>query len=142
MKIAILYLTMMILTIISFALPAMAAEITLAWDNPNAQDWDKVELYNIIGQTYNVVYTVTKDEADLTQTHQFTLDLAPGSYTFVAKSYMDKIPSVDSNVVTKTLGPDSPILRIIVVKISPDGIVDVESLAPAEFFRPLLSKRF
>ena len=86
-----------------FALPALAADFTLQWDNPTNQAWDNVEIYQVSGTNYTLKATVAGNIKTATIT-----GYGPGSYQFVAQSVMNGAKSDYSNTATGTIKPDTP----------------------------------
>lgn len=112
-----------------FAAFGTAADINLAWDNPNSQAWEEVRIYEIVGSNPVLKKTVAGSTSQATIT-----GVEPGIHVYMARSYMNSVESDDSNSVSDTIRPDEPILRIIVVELGEDGSLSFKLVDPAEFF--------
>ena len=84
----------------------MAATVKLAWGNPTGETWEKVRLYRrtIVGTTTNFTLLA---EVNGTVTN-WNGQVPAGTVTFVARSVVGTLESVDSNACTADLHPDSP----------------------------------
>lgn len=82
--------------------PLLAATVKLAWGNAANETWDKVRLYRKDGTTYTLVAEVNGTVTN------WTGSVPAGTATFVARSVVGTLESVDSNPVTAELRPDPP----------------------------------
>lgn len=125
-------LLMTVFVLLALTLPALAVDLTFRWDAmPTGQNWTNVRLYQVSGTTYTLKGTAAGNATTLTIT-----GFGPGSYTFIARSVVGSLESVDSNTASKDIVPDTPgNFRIVAVEIAPDGTVTFRLLDPAEFFR-------
>ena len=86
--------------------PLLAATVKLAWGNPTGETWEKVRLYRrtIAGTTTNFTLLA---EVNGTVTN-WNGQVPAGTVTFVARSVVGNLESVDSNAETADLRPDAP----------------------------------
>jgi hypothetical protein len=103
---AIRWLALCVLVAGCATVPLLAATVKLAWGNTPTETWDKVRLYrrSITGTTTN--YTLLA-EVSGTVTN-WNGQVPAGTVTFVARSVVGALESVDSNPVTEDLRPDPP----------------------------------
>jgi hypothetical protein len=120
-----------VIALLLFALPTMAADITFQWDLVAGQTWDNVKLYELAGTNYTLKGTVPGTATTFTLT-----GVAPGNHTYIVRSLLNTVESIDSNSVSKAIQPGQPgNFRIVMVSVSDDGTVTVKLVDPAEFFR-------
>jgi hypothetical protein len=84
----------------------LAATVTASFGNPNNEQWDKVRLYRKVGTTYTLLAEVNGTVTNWTGAVQ------AGTMTLVARSVVGTVESPDSNVETRDLKPDAPILKV------------------------------
>ena len=82
---------------------ANAANITFEWDNPNGQAWDNVRIYEDVAGNPLQVAEVPGSVTEATVTN-----VAPGTHTYFARSYMNGEESDNSNTVSQTIKPNVP----------------------------------
>ena len=86
---------------------ALAATVKLAWGNANNEPWDKVRLYRrtVSGTTTNhtLLAEVTGNVTN------WNGQVPAGTVTFVARSVVGTLESVDSYAETADLRPDPPV---------------------------------
>lgn len=86
----------LIAALLLFAVPAMAATVTLAWDPmPAGQSWTGVTAYEQIGTVYTQVAKVTGTPPASTLSFQATT----GTHTYVVRSTNGQSESPNSNSV-------------------------------------------
>ncbi len=80
----------------------LAATVTLVWGTDPTETWDKVRLYRKAGTTYTLIAEVNGGVTN------WTGNVPAGTVTFVARSVVGTLESVDSNEATADLKPNSP----------------------------------
>ena len=92
-----------VIALLLLAAPLLASDVTLAWDNPSGQAWEKVRIYEVVSGAYTL-----KAEVPGTATTATIANVQPGSHSYVARSFMAGMESANSNTATGSIKPDAP----------------------------------
>lgn len=126
------------LLLLLLATPLLAADynVNVAWDNPTSQAWNNVRIYEKVGASYAMKVEVAGSALTATITN-----VQPGNHTYIARSYMNSVESVDSNTASKEIQPDLPgnfRIAVLEVEVDDNGTVTIKSVKlvdPSQFFR-------
>ena len=80
----------------------LAAAITLQWENPTTEQWDRVRIYRTDGTAYWLVTDVAGTAT------QCTFEASAGEWTYIARSLVGAQESDNSNTVVVRVKPNSP----------------------------------
>jgi hypothetical protein len=110
---------LLITALMLLAVPAMAADVTFAWDS-STQPWEKVRIYERTGTVAPFTYTQKVEVAGNLTTATVT-GVTPGVHYYIARSYIAPWESADSNVVNTGNVPNAPgnVRITIVINVNP-----------------------